>query len=250
MQPIGLAASFLWFGIPSAIFSWFMLWWLPRLMASGMSLLPIFLLTFATPLALMLLAALVVYRREGNAWTWPAFRERMRLRRMNAGDWLWTIGAVAGVMLVGRLLSPLLGGHELIRFYTHPAGFTEFMTRMSTIGPEWVGIPLKGNWLVLVAYIVVLLVFNIFGEELWWRGIILPRQELALGQYAWIVNGVLWAAFHAFYHTTLASFLMFVPGTTLIAFVCQKRKSTWPGIIAHTIQNSAMPIMLAKGIMS
>jgi len=250
MQPIGLAASFLWFGIPSVVFSWFMLWWLPRLLAGGMALAPIFLLTFATPLALMLLAALVVYRREGNAWTWPAFRDRMRLRRMNGGDWLWTVGLVAGVIVLGRLFSLVVGEHELFRFYTHPTGFTQFMTQMSAIGAEWAGIPVKGNWLLLIGYVLVLIVFNIFGEELWWRGIILPRQELALGKYAWIVNGVFWAAFHAFYHSTLASFLGFVPGTALLAYVCQRRKSTWPGVIAHTIQNSAIPIMLAKGIMS
>jgi hypothetical protein len=39
-------------------------------------------------------------------------------------------------------------------------------------------------------------------------------------------------------------------GTTLLAYVCWKRKSTWPGIIAHFIQNGALPIMLAKGVMS
>jgi len=49
---------------------------------------------------------------------------------------------------------------------------------------------------------------------------------------------------------TLASFLGFVPGTTLPAFVCQQRKSTWPGVIAYTIQNSAIPIMLARGVLS
>jgi|SoiMethySBSTD1v2_1073268.scaffolds.fasta_scaffold355986_3 membrane protease YdiL (CAAX protease family) len=250
MQPIGLAQSFLWFGIPSVIFSWFLLWWLPRLLAGGMALAPIFLLTFATPLALMLLAALYVYRREGNPWTWPAFRDRMRLQRMTGADVLWTIGLVVGVLLLGRLFSMVVGDRELFRFYTHPAGFTQFMSQLSTIGAEWAGFTVKGNWLLLIAYLLILIVVNIFGEELWWRGIILPRQELALGNYAWVVNGVLWAAFHAFYHSTLAGFLSYVPGTTLLAYVCWKRKSTWPGIIAHTIQNSGVPIMLFKGITS
>ena len=124
------------------------------------------------------------------------------------------------------------------------------MSQLSTIGAEWAGFTVKGNWLLLIGYLLILIVVNIFGEELWWRGIILPRQELALGNYAWVVNGVLWAAFHAFYHSTLAGFLSYVPGTTLLAYVCWKRKSTWPGIIAHTIQNSGVPIMLFKGITS
>jgi membrane protease YdiL (CAAX protease family) len=250
MQPIGLAQSFLWFGIPSLIFSWFILWWLPRLVAGGMSLFLVFHLTFIAPLALMLLAALVVYRKEGHPWTWPAFRDRMRLQRMTGADWLWTIGLVAAVIVIGRLTGMILGNHELFRFYTHPALYTEFMTKLSTIDTQWVGISLPGNWLILVYYTLGLFVFNILGEEFWWRGIILPRQELALGNYAWIVNGILWAAFHAFYHSTLANFLAFVPGTTLLAYVCWKRKSTWPGIIAHFIQNSALPIALFKGVTS
>jgi membrane protease YdiL (CAAX protease family) len=215
-----------------------------------MSLLLVFNLTFLAPLALMLLAALYVYRREGNPWSWPAFRDRMRLQRMTGADWLWTIGLVVVVLGIGKLVGLILGNHELFRFYTRPAQFTEFMSKLSTIDTEWVGIPLRGNWLIFLYFTAGLIVFNIFGEELWWRGIILPRQELALGNSAWIVNGVLWAAFHAFYHDTLAGFLSYVPGTTLLAYVCWKRKSTWPGIIAHTVQNSAVPIMLFKGVIS
>lgn len=250
MQPIGLAASLLWFGIPSLVFCWFILWWLPRLVASGMSFFLVFHLTFMAPLVLMLLAALVVYRREGNAWTWPAFRDRMRLRRLTGADWLWTGGLVVAALAAGWAMQRLLGGHELVRFYTHPAEFTQFITAMTKVGTEWGGISLPGNWGLLIYYVTGLFIFNILGEEFWWRGIILPRQELALGRQAWIVNGLFWAAFHAFYHNTLASFLGMAPGTLLLAYVCQRRQSTWPGIIAHFIMNSGLPIALAKGVMS
>ena len=43
------------------------------------------------------------------------------------------------------------------------------------------GIPLGGAWWVLFYYATVILLFNIGGEELWWRGYVLPRQELAFG---------------------------------------------------------------------
>jgi membrane protease YdiL (CAAX protease family) len=249
MQPIGLAQSLLWFGIPSLIFSWFLLWWLPRLVASGLSFFLIFHLTFMAALALMLLAALVVYRREGNPWTWQAFRDRMRLQRMTAADWLWTVGLIVAVFGIGAVVQRLIGDNELVRFYTHPAEFTRFLTAMNQFDTEWGGISLPGNWLLLVYYLIGLFIFNILGEEFWWRGIILPRQELALGNAAWLVNGVLWAAFHAFYHSTLASFLMMLPGTMLLAYVCWRRRSTWPGIIAHFIMNSGLPIALFKGVM-
>lgn len=41
------------------------------------------------------------------------------------------------------------------------------------------------------ALATVMLLFNIFGEEIWLRGIILPRQELAFGRKARAVNGIL-----------------------------------------------------------
>lgn len=69
-----------YFGIPAAIFAWFILWLLPAMMRAGQPQLPIFA-TFAAPLALMLVAAFIAYRPEGRPWSWPSFRDRLRLGR-------------------------------------------------------------------------------------------------------------------------------------------------------------------------
>jgi membrane protease YdiL (CAAX protease family) len=75
---------------------------------------------------------------------------------------------------------------------------------------------------------------NIFGEELWWRGYILPRQELQLGRYTWLVHGILWAWFHVFKWWTIPALMI----VCLVApFVAQKTKNTYPGIISHLIVN-------------
>lgn len=58
------------------------------------------------------------------------------------------------------------------------------------------GIAIAGHWWILTYYIFILLCFNIAGEELWWRGYILPRQEAASGKIASLMHGLLWAAFH------------------------------------------------------
>jgi membrane protease YdiL (CAAX protease family) len=250
MRPIGLAASLLWFGIPSLIFTLSLFVWLPALLARGYSPFVTFSLAFGMPLLLMLIAALLVYRLEGNPWTWPAFRARMRLRRMNGGDWLWTLVIIGVSFGVGGALQRLLGDSPVVRIYTPPSGFTNFMGQAMSGGSEWLGVSLPGNWGLLISYLAALFFFNILGEEFWWRGIILPRQEMALGSRAWIVNGVFWAAFHVFYHSTLASFLLMVPGTATLAYVCQRRRSTWPGIVAHFVQNIGLPIMLLRGILS
>ena len=43
-----------------------------------------------------------------------------------------------------------------------------------------------------------MLIFNIVGEELWWRGYIFPRQEKQHGRFTWVLHGLLWTLFHAF----------------------------------------------------
>jgi membrane protease YdiL (CAAX protease family) len=57
-----------------------------------------------------------------------------------------------------------------------------------------------------------------------------------------LVNGVLWDLFHFFYHTSLGSVVAYLALTVPLAFVAQRTRSTWPGIIAHFIGNIGLPI--------
>ena len=74
------------------------------------------------------------------------------------------------------------------------------------------GMNMSGRWDIFAMMAVCLIVLNIGGEELWWRGIILPRQELAFGKWAWLVNGLLWDLFHFFYHSNAASVVSYMAG--------------------------------------
>jgi len=94
----------------------------------------------------------------------------------------------------------------------------------------------------------VTLFFNIFGEELWWRGYMLPRQELVHGNSTWIIHGFLWTMFHAFKYWELAAIL---PASLALSFVAYKRKNSWPGIVTHLTINGLGPmsiLLLAIGI--
>lgn len=205
----------------------------------GIGAFPTFFAAFVTPLALMLAAVFAVYRREGRSWTWPALRDRLRLGRMQRADWLWTVGLVLGTYLLQFAIGPVVDWLGGITFYQPPREFADFMAGMRRAD---FGFDLEGRWDVLVLMTVGMLVFNIFGEELWWRGIILPRQELAFGRWAWLVNGVLWDLFHFFYHTSLGSVVAYLPLTVPLAWVAQRTRSTWPGIIAHFVGNILLPI--------
>jgi membrane protease YdiL (CAAX protease family) len=243
LKPIGLIASLCYFGIPGGFFSAILLGVLPWMVREGYHPFLIFNLTFGGALAALLAAALIAYRVEGRSWKWAAFRDRMRLTAPTKTVWAWTLALVVGTFALEYatgFVSELFDG---VVFYTAPSEFSEFMSQMQ--GGTF-GLDLAGRWDIVALVAVNLFVFNILGEELWWRGIILPRQELAFGTKAWIVNGVLWDLFHFFYHTSLASVFDYLPLTVPLAFVAQRTRNTWPGIVGHFIGNSFLIIAMAQ----
>jgi membrane protease YdiL (CAAX protease family) len=251
LKPISFLTTFLLFAVPSAIFSFSLLVLLPALMRRGFPSFAIFNLTFLPPLAMLLIASLAGLKLEGRSLTWPVIRNRFRLGRLPRYGWLWIVG-----LCVFEILASVLPGYVFqvsptsLHLYTAPKEFSDFMGALSSGGKDFLGIPLHGQWWVFFYFLFGLIVFNIFGEELWWRGYILPRQELAQGRWTWVVHGVLWDGFHIFYHQTAWSFLAYLPVTLSIAYVCQKTKNTWPGIISHTVANAAVPVAILRGILS
>jgi membrane protease YdiL (CAAX protease family) len=246
LKPMGLGLSILYFGIPSLFFSASILGLLPWMIRQGHSQVFTFFVTFGLPLAAMLIAAFVWHRLEGRPFTWPSIRDRMRLQQPTARDWIWTLALVLVTLFAGALWAPVARPFAGIHFYTPPAEFVTVMTglRDGTFG----GMNMSGRWDIFAMMAVCLIVLNIGGEELWWRGIILPRQELAFGKWAWLVNGLLWDLFHFFYHSNAASVVSYMAVTLPLAFVAQQTRNTWPGIVGHLVANSAALTMLYKAI--
>jgi len=245
LRPIGWIGSLLYFGIPSAIFSASLLGLLPWMVRHRYGSLTIFNVTFGGPLALMLVAALVAYRLEGHPWTWPALRDRLRLQRPSAKDWLWTVALVVVSLGLGRLVGPVAQALSSIHLVTQPSEFSSYLATMQQ--SPFPDIDLKGRWDLVAWVVFALAVFNIGGEELWWRGIILPRQEPAFGKWAWLVNGLLWDLFHMFYHTSLGSVVGYLVATLPVAYVAQRTRNTWPGMVAHFIANlGIVQVMLPR----
>ena len=87
-----------------------------------------------------------------------------------------------------------------------------------------------GRYWILAAWLPFF-VLNIVGEEFIWRGVVLPRQEVAFGGKAWLVNGILWLLFHAAFPWQVL--LALVPITLILPYVVQRRRNTWPGVVIH-----------------
>lgn len=179
---------------------------------------------------LLVMAALLLHRerRPGRQGSLGA---RLWLRPMNGGDWLWAVGGFAAVgVLTGGIAAALgvLQGETNL----HPS----FMA-FEPLGP--------GRYWILGAWLPFF-VLNIVGEEFVWRGVVLPRQQVAFGGWAWLVNGILWLLFHAAFPWQVL--LTLVPITLILPYVVQRRRSTWIGAVIHTGFGTMGFLALAFGL--
>ena len=248
LKPMTFWMSVLFFGLPSAIITFAIYAGVPFFDRAGVPLALNFMLMTVGPLALMLVAAFVAYRLEGNPMSWPALKERFRLHPMDGKAWLWTVGLFIFMGVTYTGLSFTARWLATIPLFTPP----EFLPPMvdprvaQTAAPtDFMGVPLQGNWWIALIYLGVLF-FNIFGEEFWWRGYILPRQELVHGKWTWVIHGILWTLFHVFWKWNL---IMLLPTCLALSFVAQRLKNTWPGIIVHFAFNGMAMIPIVLGIM-
>jgi membrane protease YdiL (CAAX protease family) len=78
-------------------------------------------------------------------------------------------------------------------------------------------------------------VFNtILGEELLFRGILLPKMNGVFGKRDWVANGLLFAIYHL--HQPWAIFSSIVDGVFFYALPSRRFRSAWMGIIVHSGQ--------------
>lgn len=251
LKPLRFLPSLLYFGLPALLFVagfWLLMPWL---IEQGMLSYYAYLLGLTIPLALLLLIALLWLKVEGLTITGATIKRRFRLQKMTGKAWLWSLGAILiGSTLGSGIIMPvfsrflinqgLLPVRATIPEFMSPTSLTDPMTAYNNA----VG-GLEGNWLPLVAMTIVLVV-NILGEEFWWRGVVLPRQELAFGRWTWVIHGVMWAFFHVFKWWDVLNLL---PICLSLSFVCSKLENTTPGIVIHSVTNGVALIGLLAGIL-
>lgn len=247
IKPMGIGLSLLFFGIPSAVASFGIYYVMQRLHRNGTNDFINMYISMVLPLALLLIAALVAYKIEGNNFKWSAFSTRFRLRKMTKKDWIYTLLLFLAMIIIYASLSFTPGWLIRFRIFTPPEFLIPAVDPRLVQGillDSFMGIPLKGQWWIALLYFSALL-FNIVGEEFWWRGYIFPRQELAFNKWTWVVHGTLWGFFHIFWKWNL---IILIPSCLAVSYVIYKRKNTWIGIITHMAFNSIPLIGLIIGI--
>ena len=130
----------------------------------------------------MLVATLVGI--EQRSLRWETLRRALWLQGPRSpktgrprGRLWWLLPPLAALFAVGEMIPAL----------PHPDGRDFGLILESDAGQAF----FSGNW-GWFALVVVMFVFNTaLGEELLFRGYLLPRMEGAFGQRAWLANGVL-----------------------------------------------------------
>lgn len=182
------------------------------------------------------LVAGLIYR-EQKTMRWSSVRDVMWLRAPRSsttgrrGGWLWL---VVPLMIFGLTLV------EAVPAIPHPVDRDLGLLLGTPAGHAL----LHGSWGWL-AVIAVLLVFNtVLGEELLFRGLLLPRMNGAFGRFDWIANGVLFALYHVHVPWTMPAVLV---DSIFIAYPARRYRSSLIAILAHSAQ-SVVVLALATAI--
>ena len=250
IQPLPFWLSLLLFGFPAALMTVSMFWGIPWLEGLGLEPIVSFLTAFTVPMAWMFTAALVGYHKiEGRTLRWDSFAARMCFPRLRFKDLLWGlllfgVGMVSMALLTPVALAFIEAGWVLVPDNLPLLLDPQAAISGETLAQEADGI-LHGRWDIVILYLIYLF-FNITGEEFWWRGYILPRQELRHGRLAWVVHGLMWAAFHAFKYWSI---ITLVPFTLVIAFSAQRLKTNWPATFAHLLGNLSFFLLIVMGVL-
>lgn len=164
----------------------------------------------------LIITGLLILRSEGYRISKNTLVERLRFRRITKRDILWSL---AGLILVGLSSALIMKGLELlIGKFDHSPVFMSF--EPLTKGRYWLLLVWLPYWIL-----------NILGEEFLWRGVMLPRQEVAFGKYTWIIHGFGWGLFHIAFGWQLLTTL--VPLIFIQSYIVQRTKNTWIGVIMH-----------------
>jgi uncharacterized protein len=180
----------------------------------------------------VLVAALV--RREQGTLRWSTVREALWLRSPRSpksgrvGGRLWLILIPLVVLFAGHELIPAIGAPENRDF----ANLVD-----SDAGKEF----LSGAWgwygLILVSFL-----FNtMLGEELLFRGFLLPRMNGAFGRGDWFANGLLFTGYHLHVPWAMPATLL---DTFIIAYPSKRFRSAWIGIAVHSTQSVVLALLI------
>lgn len=178
-------------------------------------------------------ACIILYRELGTL-RWSVVRHRIWLQtprhpktdQPQAKLFLWLLpclllSAVVNLGLAGSLehfMSWLLP-------FLQPAPYMD-LSRLAA--PEF-----QGQWWLLGIALISIVLNYFLGEELLFRGVLLPKMEGVFGKYDWLANAVLFSLYHLHKPWTLPTQLL---GNLPISWPARYFRSNWMAVIIHGVE--------------
>lgn len=188
--------------------------------------------------------SIIILRREGYALNRQTFRDRLWYRKpthpktgkRSYALLLWTLPFI----LLSAAMQAGIGFPDLDQL-TQPLWSRLPRYDMSSLASE----NYKGAWWLLVPYLVTM-VFNYFlGEELMYRGVLLPKMKGVFGKWDWFANGILFGFYHL--HKPQVILSTAVLFGFIFAFPSRKFQSSWMAFIIHGLEG-LMGLMIILGL--
>jgi membrane protease YdiL (CAAX protease family) len=221
--------------VPMGLLAWVLAPWLGDRLGGDEPLAEALLICLGAGLIWQFVLVAILIRHELGGLQWPRVRDALWLRaprdpntgRVGGKVWLWVLPFV---ILFGLL--------EAVPGVPGPAtrDFGEFVT--SDRGEQF----FSGAW-GWFGLIVVFQIFNtVLGEELLFRGLLLPRMRGAFGRRDWVANGVLFGLYHL--HVPWSILTALIGGIFLFAYPSRRFESAWMGIIVHSAQSVVVVVVI------
>ncbi len=212
---------------PMAAVAW---WWVPWLLpadAAAVDWARALMAGLSGGLVWQGLLVLLLVRYERGSLRWPTLKDALWLHRpcdpksgRRGGRVWWVCLPLALLMgLEGLIPGPAPPPQRDLGLFLQSAQGAAFF---------------HGNW-PWFGVLLVLLVFNtVCGEELLFRGLLLPRMRAACGRFDWLVNGILFALYHLHQPWVIHSVLF---DAFILSWPSRYLRSAWIGIVVHSAQS-------------
>jgi membrane protease YdiL (CAAX protease family) len=204
-------------------------------------------------LAWQFVLVLLLVRHEAGALSWPVLRDRLWLQaprhpRTGLPDrrmWLWLVPLVLALPLWTFTAGPLLTDAWVTSFpfLAEPSEFS--MSRLLD-EPENRAL-LAGAWWFYALFLLLALFNTVLGEELLFRGLLLPRMEGRFGRMDWLANGTLFGLYHLHQPWGIPGGV--IVGALLFALPAKVFRSAWVPIIVHSGQSVFFAIVILQLIL-
>ena len=227
LQLRGIIAIWASAALPMGLLSWIAAPLLADQLSGPDALVRALIVTLTAGLAWQFVLVVGLVAREQGTLRWPVLRDALWLRSPRSvrsgrrGGRLWlVVGALLLAVAAVQLLPgpAAAAGRDLGEFLGADAG-------EAFLGGSW-------GWF---AVIVAMFAFNtVIGEELLFRGYLLPRMNGVFGRRDWMANGVLHGVYHL--HVPWA-----MPGSILksllVSYAAKRSRSAFIGIVVHSAQS-------------